>query len=68
MLKGPLIVLVSLIIRATTKKFKEAFNKFWQDIWVNVEYKKATTQEEQALVNLIHVQYGLEDHGFRPMQ
>jgi hypothetical protein len=43
------------------KKFKEAFNKFWQDIWVKVEYKKATTQEEQALINLIHVQYGLED-------
>jgi hypothetical protein len=61
MLKDPLIVLVGLIIRAMAKKFKEAFNKFWQDIWVKVEYKKATTQEEQALINLIHVQYGLED-------
>ena len=61
MLKDPLIVLVGLIIRAMAKKFNEAFNKFWQDIWVKVEYKKATTQEEQALINLIHVQYGLED-------
>jgi hypothetical protein len=30
--------------------------------------KKTTTPKEQALINLIHIQDGLEDHGPRPRE
>jgi len=57
-----LVVLVGPITRAKAKKFKEAFNRLLQDIWAKVNYKKTTTQEEQALINLIHIQEVFEDH------
>ena len=58
-----LVVLVGPITRAKAKKFKEAFNRLLQDIWAKVNYKKTTTQEEQTLINLIHIQEVFEDHG-----
>jgi len=57
-----LVVLVGPITRAKAKKFKEAYNRLLQDIWAKVNYKKTTTQEEQALINLIHIQEVFEDH------
>ena len=58
-----LVVLVGPITRAKAKKFKEAFNRLLQDIWAKVNYKKTTTQEEQTLINFIHIQEVFEDHG-----
>jgi hypothetical protein len=60
--KDPLVFLVGAITRARVNKFKEAFNGFLQDT-CKMDYKK-TTQEEQALINLIHIQDGLEEHKF----
>jgi hypothetical protein len=62
--KDPLVVLVGAITRATVNKFKEAFNGFLQDTWAKMDYKK-TVQEEQALINLIHIEDRLEDHKFQ---
>jgi hypothetical protein len=59
------VVPLGLIIRARAKKFKEAFNWIFQNTWNMMDYKGETTEEEQTLKNLIHIQNGLEDHGFR---
>jgi len=67
-LKDPLIVPVHPITRARAraKKFKEDFNELLQDIWTEVDYKSVTTQDEKALINLIHIQDKIEDYWFRP--
>ena len=67
-LKDPLGVPVGSITRAITKKFKEAFNGLLQDTWAKMDYKITVTQEEQALIKLIHIQYGIEDYGFWPRE
>jgi hypothetical protein len=64
--KDPLIILIGPITRVRAKNFNEAFNRLLQDIWANVDYKRATIQEVQYIINLIHIQDRLEDHGLRP--
>jgi hypothetical protein len=39
--------------------FKEAFNGLLQDTWAKVGFKRILNNEEQAMINLIHVQKGL---------
>jgi hypothetical protein len=56
--KNPLEVPVGPIIRFKAKKFKEAFNGLLQDTWAKVDFKRICNNEEQALINLIHVQEG----------
>jgi len=41
------------------KKSKEAFNEHFQDTWVKVDFKKILNNEEQDLINLIHIQEGI---------
>ena len=56
--KNPLEVPVGPIIRLKAKKFKEAFNGLLQDTWAKVDFKRICNNEEQALINLFHVQEG----------
>jgi len=49
-------VSISLVIRFTAKMFKKAFNGLLQDKWVKVNFMKILNNEEQSLINLIHVQ------------
>jgi len=56
--KNPLEVPVGPIIRFKAKKFKEPFNGLLQDTWAKVDFKRICNNEEQALINLIHVQEG----------
>jgi len=65
-LKDPLIVPVHPITRVRAKKFKEDFNGLLQDIWAKVDYERVTTQEEIALIILIHIQDEIGDYWFRP--
>jgi hypothetical protein len=58
-LKDPLEVLVGLVTRLRAKRFKKAFNGLLQDTWVKVDFKRILNNEEQAVINLIHVQEGL---------
>jgi hypothetical protein len=39
--------------------FNETINRFLQDIWVKVDFERISKNEEQALINLIHVQEAL---------
>jgi len=39
--------------------FKEVFNGFLQETYVEVDSKKLLNNEEQTSINLIHVQKGL---------
>jgi len=57
--KDLLEVLVGLVIKLRAKRFKEAFNGLLQDMWVKVDFKRILNNEEQAVINLIHVQEGL---------
>ena len=57
--KDPLEVLVGLVTRLRAKMFKEAFNGLLQDTWTKVDFKRILNNEEQAMVNFIHVQEGL---------
>jgi hypothetical protein len=57
--KDPLEVLVGLVIRLKAKRFKEAFNGLLQDTWAKVDFKRILNNEDQAMINLIHVQEGL---------
>ena len=38
---------------------REAFNGLLRDTWAKVDFKRVINNEEQALINLIHVQEGL---------
>ena len=58
-LKDPLEVPIGLVTRLRAKRFKEAFNGLLQDTWVKVDFKRILNNEEQAVINLIHVQEGL---------
>jgi hypothetical protein len=58
-LKDPFEVLVGLVTRLRAKRFKKAFNGLLQDTWVKVDFKRILNNEEQAVINLIHVQEGL---------
>jgi hypothetical protein len=60
-LKNSLEILVSLVTRFKDKRFKEIFIELLQDIWVKVDFKKILNNEEQVLINLIHVQEKLVD-------
>jgi hypothetical protein len=53
-------VLVGLVTRHRAKRFKEVFNGLFQDTWVKVDFKSVINNEDQALINLIHVQEGLD--------
>jgi hypothetical protein len=55
-LKDPLEVPVSLVTRLKAKRFKEAFNGLLQDTWAEVDFKRKLNNEDQAVINLIHVQ------------
>jgi hypothetical protein len=57
--KDPLEVLVGLVTRLRAKRFKEAFNRLLQDTWAKVGFKRILNNEEQTVINLIHVQEGL---------
>jgi len=56
--KDPLEVPVGLVTRLRAKKFKQAFNRLFQDTWAKVDFKRICNNKEQALINLIHVQEG----------
>jgi hypothetical protein len=58
-LKDPLEVLVGPVTTLRAKRFKEAFNGLLQDTWAKVDFKRILNNEEQAMINLIHVQEGL---------
>jgi hypothetical protein len=45
--------------RLMAKKSKKAFNEHFQDTWVKVDFKKILNNEEQDLINLIHIQEGI---------
>jgi hypothetical protein len=51
-------VLVGPITKLRAKRFKEAFNGLLQDTWAKVDFKRILNNEEQAVINLIHVQEG----------
>jgi hypothetical protein len=51
--------LVGPITRLRAKRFKEAFNRLFQDTWAKMNFKRILNNEEQAVINLIHVQEGL---------
>jgi len=55
-LKNSLEVLVDLVTRLRAKRFKEAFNGLLQDTWAKMDFKMILNNEEQTLINLIHVQ------------
>ena len=55
-LKNSLEVLVDLVIRLRAKRFKEVFNGLLQDTWTKMDFKMILNNEEQTLINLIHVQ------------
>jgi hypothetical protein len=57
--KDPLEVLAGPVTRLRAKRFKEAFNGLLQDTWGKVDFKRILNNEEQAVINLIHVQEGL---------
>jgi hypothetical protein len=57
--KDPLEVPVGPLTRLRVKSFIEVFNGLLQDIWVKVDFKRILNNEEQAVINLIHVQEGL---------
>ena len=57
--KDPLEVPVGPVTRLRAKRFKEAFNELLQDTWAKVDFKRILSNEEQAMINLIHVQEGL---------
>ena len=50
---------VGLVTRLRVKRFKEVFNELLQDTWAKVDFKRILNNEEQAMINLIHVQEGL---------
>jgi hypothetical protein len=54
--RDPLEVLLGLVIRLIAKRFKEAINKLFQDTWVKVDFESLSKNEEQTLINLIHIQ------------
>jgi len=57
--KDPLEFLVCLVTRLRVKRFKEASNELLQDTWAKVNFKRILNNEEQTMINLIHVQEGL---------
>ena len=65
--KDPLEVPVGPITRLKAKRFKEAFNRLLQDTWDKVDFKRILNNEEQAVINLIHVQEGLVGGTNRPL-
>jgi hypothetical protein len=50
---------VGPVTRLKAKRFKEAFSGLLQDKWAKVDFKRILNNEEQAVINLIHVQEGL---------
>jgi hypothetical protein len=50
---------VGLVTRLRVKRCTKAFNRLFQDIWDKVDFKMVINNEDQALINLIHVQEGL---------
>ena len=56
-LKGPLYVPVGLIIRARSKKIKEALNGLIQEIWDDskMRHSKLGPKEDESVINLIQV-------------
>jgi len=57
--KDSLEVPVGPVTRLRVKRFKEAFNGLLQDTWAKVDFKRILNNEEQDMINLIHVQEGL---------
>jgi hypothetical protein len=55
-LRDLLKVLVCLVTKLRVKRFKEVFNGLLQDTWIKVDFKKILNNEEQTLINFIHVQ------------
>jgi hypothetical protein len=49
-------VLLGLVIRLRAKRFNEAINKLLQNTWVKIDFESISKNEEQALINLIHIQ------------
>jgi hypothetical protein len=43
-------------MRSKYQRFKEAFNRLLQDTWAKMDFKRILNNEEQAMINLIHVQ------------
>ena len=53
--KDPLKVPVGPVTKLRAKRFKEAFNGLLQDTWAKVDFKGILNNEEQAMINFIHV-------------
>jgi hypothetical protein len=53
--RNTLEVSLDLVTRFRAKRFKEAIKRLLQDIWDNVDFKRISNNEEQVLINLIHV-------------
>jgi hypothetical protein len=44
------------VTKLRAKRFKDVFNGLLQDTWTKVDFKTILNNEEQTLINLIHVQ------------
>ena len=49
-------VLLGPITRLGVKKFNESINRLLQDTWAKMNFEMILKNEEQTLINLIHVQ------------
>lgn len=54
--RNPLEVSVDSMTRFRVKRLKEAFNGLLQNIRVKMDFKNILNNEDQAFINLIHVQ------------
>jgi hypothetical protein len=53
--RDPLEVSLDRVTRFKAKRFKETIKRLFQDIWDNVDFERISNNEEQVLINLIHV-------------
>jgi hypothetical protein len=47
------------VTRLEAKRSKDSMNGLLHDTWAKVDFERTSKNEEQALINLIHVQEGL---------
>ena len=56
--KDPLNVPIDPVTRFKAKRFKEGFKGLLRYTLAKVDFKRVINNEEQALINLIHIQEG----------
>jgi len=54
--RDPLEVPLGPITRLRVKRFNEAINGLLQDTWAKMNFERISKNEEQTLINLIHIQ------------